>query len=88
MKFSIATLTLAAATSAQVITQCGGKAQVCLDEATVAASDCNVGDWACGCQPANMAAIRAAATDCVVAACGGLIPARTLIPLLQSLTRC
>lgn len=80
MKFSIAALTFAAAASAQTITQCDGKAQVCLDDATLAASDCEVGDWTCGCQPDNMAAIRTAATDCVVAACGGLIPARTCFP--------
>ncbi|CAI4214089.1 unnamed protein product [Parascedosporium putredinis] len=85
MKFSVATVAFAAAVSAQTITQCDGKAQVCLDDATLAASDCALGDWACGCQPDNLAAIRTAATSCVVSACGGLIPALNVLVEVEAI---
>lgn len=42
----------------------------CIRDATTSATDCTFGDYACSCEPANNAAIRAAATSCVIDACG------------------
>jgi hypothetical protein len=44
-------------------------AQPCIAEAVPAATDCSLDDQACQCEPANKAAIQAAATSCVIAAC-------------------
>ncbi|KXH25688.1 CFEM domain-containing protein [Colletotrichum salicis] len=71
MKYAYALAALAAVVAAQVdptiIPECARK---CLQDATASATSCKDGDYVCTCQPANKSAIQAAATSCVVGACG------------------
>ncbi|KAK2016142.1 hypothetical protein LZ32DRAFT_105770 [Colletotrichum eremochloae] len=71
MKYSFALAALVAVAAAQAgsnpIPEC---AQKCLSDATASATSCKDGDYSCTCQEANKAAIQAAATSCVIAACG------------------
>lgn len=85
MKFVLALTTLAAVASAQQVKACDGKAQACLDTATTSASSCKLGDWYCGCQPDNHSKIQAAATNCVIEACGGAAGALAVISEVQGI---
>lgn len=85
MKYSIIAATLAAVASAQSISACDGKAQKCVDDATTSSSDCSLGDWYCGCQPDTMSKIQAAATSCVIEACGGAAGAVAVISEVQAI---
>lgn len=71
MKYSFALAALLAVATAQVdptiIPEC---ARDCLNSATTSATSCKQGDYACTCKADNKAAIQAAATSCVIAACG------------------
>jgi hypothetical protein len=66
MKYSFALLALVAVASAQSIPAC---AQPCIAAAVSSATTCGASDLACQCQPANEAAIQAAATSCVLKSC-------------------
>ncbi|KAM0323932.1 hypothetical protein ACHAQA_008513 [Verticillium albo-atrum] len=57
----------------------------CIREATESETDCTFGDYTCSCEPTNNAAIRAAATSCVIDACGVDVAVGEVIPATEAL---
>ncbi|EFQ25862.1 CFEM domain-containing protein [Colletotrichum graminicola] len=86
MKYSFALASLIAVAAAQSgsspIPEC---AQKCLADATSSATSCKLGDYACTCEPANKAAISAAASSCVLAACGADTALNQVLPASDKL---
>ncbi|KAJ0328615.1 hypothetical protein COL5a_004929 [Colletotrichum fioriniae] len=86
MKYAYALAALAAVVAAQVdptiIPECARK---CLLDATASATSCKEGDYVCSCEPANKSAIQAAATGCVVGACGADVALNQVLPASDKL---
>lgn len=74
MKLTTVLLVLATAVSAQnIIKACGGRAQVCLEDAIARSDVCEEGDYLCGCRHPDE--IKDAAIPCVLKVCGSKMKA-------------
>lgn len=82
MKYFYTLAALVALVSAQELPEC---AVSCIRDATESETTCTFGDLACTCQEANRAAVTAAATPCVISACGVQVAIGQVQPATEAL---
>ncbi|TGJ83194.1 hypothetical protein E0Z10_g5572 [Xylaria hypoxylon] len=83
MKYTVAALAFAAAAvSAQSLSDIPECAVPCIDDARTKGTNCAVDDYKCICS--NIEALTAAATPCVLSACGAEIALNDLLPAVQT----
>ncbi|GAP92784.1 putative cfem-domain-containing protein [Rosellinia necatrix] len=81
MKYAVAALALAAAVSAQSISDIPACALPCIDDARTKQTDCAADDYKCICD--NIDSLTATATPCVLSACGADTAINEVLPAVQ-----
>ncbi|KAI1454215.1 hypothetical protein F4805DRAFT_331803 [Annulohypoxylon moriforme] len=82
MKYTIVTVALATLVSTQSLSDIPQCALPCIDSARTSSTSCSASDYACICK--NKDAITAAATSCVLQACGADVATSQVLPAVNS----
>ncbi|KAI8951205.1 hypothetical protein F4801DRAFT_546001 [Xylaria longipes] len=82
MKYIVSALALAAAVSAQSLSDIPTCAQPCIDDARTKETSCGADDYKCICD--NIDKLQAAATSCVLSACGADTALSQVLPAVQA----
>ncbi|KAI1746098.1 hypothetical protein F4680DRAFT_10486 [Xylaria scruposa] len=81
MKYTVAALALAAAVSAQSITDIPACALPCIDDARTKNTNCSADDYKCICD--NIDKLQTAATSCVLTDCGADVALNQVLPAVS-----
>ncbi|KAI0438817.1 hypothetical protein F4803DRAFT_74844 [Xylaria telfairii] len=82
MKYTAAILALAAAVSAQSLSDIPTCAQPCIDDARTKETSCSATDYKCICD--NIDKLTAAGTSCVLSSCGADVALNKVLPAIQA----
>ncbi|KAI1822758.1 hypothetical protein F4861DRAFT_374787 [Xylaria intraflava] len=82
MKYTFAALVLAAAVSAQSLSDIPACAVPCIDDARVKNTNCAASDYKCLC--ANINSLTTAATPCVISSCGADTAVNQVLPAVSA----
>ncbi|KAI0551160.1 hypothetical protein F4679DRAFT_182902 [Xylaria curta] len=81
MKYTVAALALAAAVSAQSLSDIPACALPCIDDARTKETTCGADDYKCICD--NIDKLQTAATSCVLSSCGADTALNQVLPAVQ-----
>ncbi|KAI1377049.1 hypothetical protein F4677DRAFT_417283 [Hypoxylon crocopeplum] len=82
MKYIVSAVVLAALASTQSLSDIPQCALPCIDDARTSSTNCAADDYACICR--NEDALTAAATGCVISACGASVAAGQVLPAVDA----